>query len=460
MYYKLICLASPDRKQVGDVVFAALKPLDIGQLPSCEMRIKEPFGFEPEIMASILPASDGNGWIIVRRSDNCRIMVDGAPLGICRSLASKSKLCFEMKGERTDVSFLVSDDGEYDTQNGFVYKKHPASRRLLYATFATAALAVVIAVVSVFAGNSKNILRQENFDVFDKSIFCIVADSVALVRDTVIDGRGTLLTVESAAIEVPVSGTCFLTDNGLLVTARHCVEPWINDENWENVGTGMHIPPHIRLAAKAETLNRLSGAETYSVRAHCVVSNGMETYQMYSSDFCFNKTRDKVVRLGTEEEPLYWRTIMPLAMRRDMELGDFAYTELGNGVTGAFSLATMNEMLAFDKQADKDIAVIGFPVNDNGTGNVCVRLFGNSQHLETDADNRFMGCIQMSADVNPGNSGGPVVARVGSELKVVAIVSKGDGKATQGVFWAVPSTEVLELYDNGGKTNDSIIYRR
>lgn len=239
------------------------------------------------------------------------------------------------------------------------------------------------------------------------------------------------------------------------------MEPWITDEKWDGTGFDVKMPPAVRMAAEAETRNRTQGTDAYGVKARCVISNGLETFYLYSTDFRFNKTRDKVLRLGTEKEPIYWRTIMPLANRRDMELGDFAYVEAEGGITGNLELASLEDLKRFDRQADKEIAVIGFPVNDNNADELCVKVYGNSQHLEFDGKGENLrGCIQMMAPVNPGNSGGPVVARTGNRIKVIGIVSKADGMARQGVFWAVPVTEVHLLRAHGGLMDDSITYRR
>ena len=210
----------------------------------------------------------------------------------------------------------------------------------------------------------------------------------------------------------------------------------------------------------AETRYLLSGEERYSVKAHCMISKGLEQYEYYSTDFHFNKSRDQVVCLGTDQHPIYWRTIMPLASRRDMELGDFAYVE-SKGLKGNLQLADMKDMKVFRRQPDKDIVAIGFPLNDNQDESICVKVFGNSQNVEfTKDDSEIAGCIQMSAPINPGNSGGPVLAKIKDRILVVGIVSKADGQATQGTFWVVPSTEIVSLKQRGGKIINTLTFRR
>ena len=165
-----------------------------------------------------------------------------------------------------------------------------------------------------------------------------------------------------------------------------------------------------------------------------------------------------------EEEIFYWRTIFPIANRRDMELGDFAYLDVsGIMEKGNMVMASREEMFGQAySQRSHDIAVIGYPLNDNGTSDMVVTVYGNSQPFEFDEEKKaFKGCIQMSAPINRGNSGGPVLARIDGRIKVIGIVSKADGRASQGMFWAVPITEVAIMHEQGDVIQeDSLIFRR
>ena len=175
-----------------------------------------------------------------------------------------------------------------------------------------------------------------------------------------------------------------------------------------------------------------------------------------------NKSRDQVLRLGSDRNPIYWRTITPLASRRDMELGDFAYVKAPAGVVGILEAATMTDMLCFKTQSDKDIAVLGFPVSDHGVASRMSIVYGNCQQFDFDSvDDTRRGCMMMTAPVNRGNSGGPVLAYVGKRVMVIGIVSKADAQASQETFWAVPITEVEQSRkaEVDGEA-DTLIYRR
>lgn len=460
MYYQLTYRSSADKKQVGDFYLCGEKPMDIGQTNSCDIHLPESTAFESAVFATILPKQDKTGWLVIKRTDCHEVLVNGKRLRVCRPLENGDLVSFKIDEQVTSFEVSLHDDGEYSAATGVVYKASKSSRKMQYLIAGIALVALLVASFSVFLRKDGNILRHANLDIYDASVYHIHVDSVYLIQDSLVDGKPTECILEKVALEQSTSGTCFLTDDSLFVTARHCVEPWITDENWNGISYDSKISPAVRLATIAETRNKELGDEKYSVKAHCIISKKMEQYEYYSSDFLFNKTRDQVVCLGTEKQPIYWRTIMPLASRRDMELGDFAYVKSG-GLKGNLKLADMEDMRRFDQQHDKDIVVIGFPVNDNHEDDICVKVFGNSQHIDFKNENtEIAGCIQMTAPINPGNSGGPILARIGGETKVIGVVSKADGQASQGTFWAVPVTEIRCLQQHGGMIVDSLMFRR
>lgn len=460
MYFKLTYRQSSDKRQIGDFFLCGAQKLDIGQTKCCELRLPESSEFEPVVFATILCKQDGKGYSIIKRTDFQELQINGKRLNICQSLKDGDLISFVIDGQTISLLFSMYNDGEYSASMGVVYKKNKSNRKIQYGIAAIAFFALLISALSMCLRRDYHILRHENLDVYDTSIYHIHVDSVYLVQDSIVNGKLEEQVLEVVALDRQVAGTCFLTCDSLFVTARHCVEPWINDEDWTGISYDDKMSPAVRLATMAETRNMLSGEERYRVKAHCMISKGLEQYEYYSTDFHFNKSRDQVVCLGTDQHPIYWRTIMPLASRRDMELGDFAYVE-SKGLKGNLQLADMKDMKAFRRQPDKDIVAIGFPLNDNQDESICVKVFGNSQNVEfTKDDSEIIGCIQMSAPINPGNSGGPVLAKIKDRILVVGIVSKADGQATQGTFWVVPSTEILSLKHRGGNMMDTLIFRR
>lgn len=471
MYYKITILQSTDKAQVGDFYLCGMKVTHLGNTLSCDIPLSIMGEFEPELVASIIPNSTNDGWILIRRSESYEIFINDQPLIICNSLKDgdiislRTPITIEQTRHGksiTKLSFSVLKDGEYSSSMGMVHRKSSSHNKQNLIMIACMFLGLVCLLFAWFSKDDGNLLRHENLDAYDPFVYHITVDSVYLQKDTVINGENQSITIEAVALPNMVSGTCFLTTDSLFVTARHCVEPWISDEKWNGISIDKTMSPAVRLSTLAETYNHELGENVYSVMSHCIISKQMEQYEYESSDFTINNSRDQVVCLGTDQHPLYWRTIIPLASRRDMELGDFAFVP-AHGLKGDFTLASIDDLRKFDQQADKDIAVIGFPANDNNSEEVCVKVFGNSQHIEfTPHKKTIAGCIQMSAPINPGHSGGPILARIGKETKVIGIVSKADGKASQGTFWAVPSTEIFQMKQKTSNDvkDEETLYRR
>lgn len=468
MYYRLNYIASSVKNRKGDCFMNGKKPLSIGQGMNCDIQLPDSDLYEPQVFASVLYSESGDGWLIIRRSDCCHIMVNGKELSIARNLDNGDVISFSDDTADEVFRFEMFDDGDYDGNSGFVYKKHKGNRLVVAMTIIMSVLALGIAAFSIVFSNRKD-LRRYDWGQYKSSVYQITVDSVCLICDSIVDGSRQSVVVEETDLEQAFVGTAFLcldhdTGDTLLVTARHCVEPWINDEKWDGNSDISKMSPEVRLSTMAENGNRHAGYDKYVLRAHCILSRGLERHEYYSTDFFMNKSRDLVMRLGTPEKPIYWRTILPIAKRRDMELGDFAYTKVkgmntakGNAL---ISLAKWDEIVAFTKSDNRDIAVMGFPLNDNDVNNATV-VYGNYMELEINDSVRVPnGCLKLSALINRGNSGGPVFARIGNETKVIGIVSKADGRAEQGLFWAVPITEVTALHSKGDTIEDTELFRR
>ena len=457
MYYRLTYRTRTTKYRVGDSLLCGQRPLDIGQTPTCEALLPESEQYEPQVFASIMPLSDNKGWCLVRRTDCFSITVDGVELETSTMLRDGAHIrCSDFGSEahaEVCFTFNIRNDGGYDRHGEGVVRPGATVRWL------TPVLAVVGVVLAVLLLRPLG-LRQVNLDRYDASIYHIAVDSVYLVKDTLIEDHWQEVIVEAAALTECPSATCFLTDDGYFVTARHCIEPWIGEESQECVSSH-NMPPALLLSAKAETSNRTDTTAHWRVWAHCIVSRDSQHYEYRSTDFHMNKSRDLMLPMGTRSNPLWVRSVVPVWGRRDMELGDFAYVK-SPGLQGRLTLADSGFLSRFDRQAGREVAILGYPVKDNDDGDAVTHNFGNSQHVTSDdLGSRQQGCIQMSAHINPGNSGGPVLARVGSSTKVIGIVSKADMHASQGTFWVVPVTEVNRLMQLGDTTIETdIIYRR
>ncbi len=451
--------ASDHKEKVGDYVLCGDKPMNIGQDVSCSIELPESEEYEPQVYATILPVSGNDEWYIVRRTDCFDVKVNDKALLVATPLKNGDKLTFSDGKHTCCLKFTTHRDGDYNPEVGVLYKKHNRKDRVWREVEILVIFILGIGVIFNLVRKKEVSLKNVDLDKYNSSIYHITTDSVYLICDTVINGKQEQIVLER--IGVNVVGTAFLTKDSMFVTARHCVEPWINDEKWDGTPDWTKISPEEALAIKAETRNRIGRTQRYKVRAHCIISLDLDWYEFYSDDFKMNKSRDLVLCLGSDGTPLYWRSIVPIAQRRDMELGDFAYVK-SETACGELEMADYDDLMAFGSQSDKTICIMGYPEDDNNSQSLSVD-YGQSQKLELDEiTNTFPGCIRMSASINTGNSGGPVLAMInGSEVKVIGIVSKGDSRASQGTFWAVPITEVRDLYEKGGEIySDTLIFRR
>ena len=456
MYYRLTYIASSDKERLGDFVQNGNKPLNIGQGVSCNVQLPESDIYEPQIYATVLQDEDSNEWYVVKRTDCHHVFVNGVELAVAQILQSGDRLSFNDGSTLAELKFEIFNDGEYDASSGIVYKKYKNNKHYYIATVVLAFAALGMAIYGMLTPRQVD-LRHSDLKQFCQSVYHITVDSVYLLCD------GTV--VDSIELAEAAEGTAFLTDDSLFVTARHCIEPWVNDDDWDGVSSTVKMSPELRLATKAETENRMAGYEKYMLRAHCIISKGLERYSRYSTDFCMNKSRDMVLRLGTPQEVIYWRTILPIATRRNMELGDFAYmkeTQLAGDVQKSqITMASWEEIVAFANSTDHDIAFVGYPLNDNGTDSATVD-FGSLTLFEyNDSLKQPVGCLQLSANINPGNSGGPIFAMIKNRVKVIGIVSKADNHAKLGMHWAVPITEVSAMHSQDDKVEqENETYRR
>ena len=458
MYYRLTYTSSPDKFKLGDSIYNGKKLLNIGQGNYCNIQLPESMVYEPQLYATILFKEDGGEWYVIRRTDCHDICVNGEIVNIAQILHNGDILSFSVDNIIIKLKFELFDDGEYDSNSESVYRKNN-SKKFLFASFTTALLAIGIAVYALFIPKHKDI-RHEDLTQYTQSVYHVTCDSVYLICESD--------TVEAIELNNATEGTAFLTTDSLnepyFVTARHCVEPWINDEKWDSVSENSTILPEVRLAIIAETHNKLNEDNKYELHAHCIISKGFERYDYYSTDFFMNKSRDLVMRIGNADEVFYWRTIFPIAHRRNMELGDFAYVKAKNLPKDKkidVKLAGWDDIINFAKSKNHDIAVVGYPLNDNDADEATV-VYGNLMSFEfIDSIKEPIGCLQLSAPINPGNSGGPIIAKIDNNMKVIGIVSKADGRANQGMFWAVPVTEMTTMHQKGDKTEEyTETYRR
>jgi hypothetical protein len=245
-----------------------------------------------------------------------------------------------------------------------------------------------------------------------------------------------------------VSGTAFITDDSLLVTARHCVEPWLNVDSIPADSSKIESLP-VKWALMAETRNQeeIDSIEWMVVSRLSVVipdSTGSFIIEKFSStDFNIEKSRDHVIEYGDFDHLYFWRSIAALPRRTDMMLDDFAFlrlpAHLASHAEGAIHLASKEEILQLEKR--KPVTILGFP--ESGVGAADFESSTDElRHLPTQDSLGFPdGVLHHNGEIAHGYSGGPVLVRNGNECYAVGIISVHD-RLNKNRTLSVPVSEV------------------
>ncbi len=206
------------------------------------------------------------------------------------------------------------------------------------------------------------------------------------------------------------SGTAFLLDDGTLVTARHCVEPWLF--------------PSSETDFLVNALATMNGAKVYSIiKAHY----GSETITLTNRDFTQDRSHDAICEL---EDGVSITVVFPGLIKgvgsQSMYGADWACAH-----TSHKGVITADYETSANLKAGEKLYVLGFPrglgVND---GSKRVEPIFNELSVARDGLNDG-GCIMITAGTDHGNSGGPVFANRNGKLVAVGIVSRLDNRSEQ-----------------------------
>lgn len=223
-YYSIRFIEGNAFHNKNDVLNTSDKTLNIGEYADCPIRYEVSDGYEPEYYASIIKNEDGEGWRIVRRSQFVEVEIAGnGGFGYVHQLKDGDIISF---GDgKMSLQFNLHQEGDY-AESG-IKIVHQSNHKLLYAI---AAIVVIVAAGVIYLLNDRWNQSDLHQDVkaYSSSVYLIMADSVQLVK--LYDGKEELIreTKDLAYTGKREIGTAFLTTDRKLVTARHCIEFWLN----------------------------------------------------------------------------------------------------------------------------------------------------------------------------------------------------------------------------------------
>lgn len=397
----------------------------IGQTPGCDIRMPNNTRYEDIVMAKISPDSNGYGWHIVKVSKFSYIAINGCELNRVHYLNDGDTI--EIQGQH--LRFNVKD-GEQITPS--VIHIHKAGK-VMWGIIAS------ICVILSFVGyqlydNQRECITDEMKAEIASSIFTTRVDSLHLVYcDSVVDSY--------IYASSPI-GTAFLTTDSLIITARHCIQPWLNmvlPHEYANI-SGMAEWP-IKEALFAETENQLSGEYRWRIISFITLTDEDGNSQSLSSDdFRMNLSSDDIVELGSYDEPKYWRSISHRYSRRDMMLGDIAVAM--SDKAGKISIASKSELQKLLDHRGIKLTFAGHPessVNGHLLDFKTDELRLPLEDMEESQGRIFM--IAHEGGLTPGFSGGPVIVRDGAGFKAVGIISVVDAQNGNRSY-SVPTSEI------------------
>ena len=439
-YYSLKISGSNAFHAKDDVLKTTNKVLHIGETADCGIRF-ESGEYEPERYASIVENDNGKSWRLIQRSQHVKAKVAGSgDFGYVHQLKDGDVITFE--GQDMELEFHTHFDGSYGKE-GFVIEhiviEQPKSEKPLL--FGSIVAVFILGLLGFCLYNYwPRDIQYKDIKDFEESVFLVRVDSVQWI---VVSNGDTTLVEPTTHLEsgAPV-GTAFLTKEGKLITARHCIEYWIG-EDVDDMPKTRELNDVKKWAILSETYNYLKDVSVDSVQmlrvffTICVpTENSREIFSFSSTDPCvhINRCRDGRLEFGDYDNIYYWRSIQPSPYDLERELGDIVCIDVDT--TGVIELA--NSTMISELNQSSSIGILGLP------GNLAERKIKHALgHIMEDRSDTIgvNPDIQFDANITHGFSGGPVFIKVKDRLVVAGVVSKIDTE--NGIYKkAVPVTEI------------------
>ena len=428
-YISLKLKGSNAYHQNGERLKTTERIVNIGETADCDIRF-ETDGLVPEYYASIIQNEDGCSWRIVKRSQHIDIALAGkGTIGYAHQLKDGDLIQFG--NQPVSLCFHQHDDTHYDEETD-------KDRYWQGAVMALLGLIAVIAVFFSFAQENDSIVAQD-VEPLEESIFLIKVDSVC--RELVANSQTQRLQpMKVLAGEAP-TGTAFLTTDGTMVTARHCVEYWIgtNLDLTTKVGD-LNEDDIVRWAIETETFNQTHPEDsTMQLRVffslYDLMGNKRYVFDTADSHVHINKDRDGVFMLADFSQDYYWRSIRPYFTDRQMELGDILWIDSLED-KGKVTLAAKQDLEKIEKGTR--LIICGFPMTGIGDKRMTSTEGTIRRTAAAESENFFF-----ESNINHGFSGGPVFMKSGNDIVAIGVVSRVDSISNGLYKWAVPVTEVI-----------------
>lgn len=440
-YYTLRAVHAAGSGNSNRQLMAGADTVHMGQTSDCEWHFDNPTNYVDEIYAVIRPGQISGEWVLVPTTEHVGVSVNGSRVGLIHYLHDGDLISFD--GERQELRFNVHHDGRYSADIGVVYIPVRLSKATIISLFIAVALVIGVVWLLIERANQRTEEISKKLNAIGVTdVFSIKVDTIYFIAD-VIDADGTMHadTIKRYAYSPTdggvVSGTAFIVNDSLLVTARHCIQPWLNDPSINEATCPDDLPfGPVRWAFEAETNKQLNGSDSLRVISLCSIwggESGTTLIARYTSDeFSIDSLRDDIVQLGDFNNTFFWRSIARRGELKTQMLGDVAFVTLKRNIKSTLTLAT-DEYVANMKRGQK-LYYLGYPNYDE---NSYAYTDGTLQKgYEQDE------MLSHGGYIGHGYSGGPVVV-IDENMRaiVVGVISVADSKGI-GRAYSVPATEI------------------
>lgn len=412
--------------------------MHIGQTDACEVRLPNDSQYEDAVLAVIVKRDADKGWKLIRMTPykEHEVRVNGMTVDNVHLLNDGDRIAFE--GQKDELVFNVREDGTY-TASGIVMTQ--GGNRVVKIWMIVMTLGLLLFGLSYYYNRP---ITLSMINRASTSTYRIVVDTVKLVKVN----KGVPTVVESCVTSFP--GMIFLTDDSLLVTARHCVEPWLNvNVDFDLDTISEMVPEHVKLAMKAATYNSYELENiNYKVVSVCSIYQVHPEYKLL-----FHVESDKFVmdedivnkEYGDFNHHYCLPSITPGSDNTDIMMSDFAFIStkgLHIKPAGTIHLAKVNDFQKMAKKDQVNVSILGYPSDAMQDEHKILPEYGELKNsIVIDTNGRVTRMIAHSGAVKPGYSGGPVLTKLGFKWYAIGVVSVTD-KYVRDRFYSVPVIEI------------------
>lgn len=428
-YISLRCKGDNSYHKNGQRLKLTERIINIGESADCDVRY-ESRHLQPEYYASLIQNEDMKSWRIVKRSQHTDISIAGkGVIGYAHQLSDGDIIQFEQQS--MTLCFHVHDDGRYDDEGTDKSWQ-----------WGLAALLILIAVTAfVFSlGKQQEEICAKDVEALEESVFLVRVDSVCRVLD--VGGREESLPPMKVLNGEAPTGTAFLTTDGIMVTARHCVEYWIgNHFDLTTKVSDLSEDDIVRWAIETETFNQTCESDSVKLlrvffSLYDFTSNKQYAFASTDKQVHVNRERDGVFLLADFNQDYYWRSVRPYFTDREMELGDILWID-SIPEQGKVKLASKENMEQV--RSGTPLMICGYPMTGFGDKRMTFTEGTIRRNASTEKENLFF-----ESNINHGFSGGPVLMKADGDVVAIGVVSRVDSISSGVYKWAVPITEIKE----------------